>query len=390
MIRRRHSAHLASVGVGVGISCVALLIATTTSGRASATTSNPAPASAASAKVTGVRLTVGTGTGNTRTYEANVFDTEGNKIVNADLDLGGLGADPDLRVPTTPMKETGNSGVYRATVRFPADGDWVLVVRVHEPSQLVDLFSEKIAGAGAAPTHADISASPSRRAVAAADPTFYQRYDPTNPTPGSLSEREIAQATATGHGHSQALAAESGSTSGFDVSVALIALLHTIGAAAWVTSVLGLMLANRIDNPIARREVTRFISSHYLLLAMGGLGLVTITGVQTALTSSAGLRDPRELLQTGLGTAYLAVFSFKMVAVCGSMLTSYRIKRLLPSRPQFAAQLQLASVGAKANDDLSSHANTSKIYGLAETNAVLAASIIGCVVLLGQLHHALL
>jgi hypothetical protein len=163
-----------------GLFTAALVGGAVAAGPASAAT-QPATATAPTApvKVTGVKLTTGTGSGSTRTYEATVFDSTGAPVANADLDLGGLGADPDLRVPTTPMKATATPGTYAATVTYPADGDWVLVVRVHRPSQDVELFSENIVGAGAAPSHHDLSASPSRRAVIAADPTFYQRYDPT-------------------------------------------------------------------------------------------------------------------------------------------------------------------------------------------------------------------
>ena len=346
------------------------------------------PVATGAVKATGVRLTTGEGTGAERKYTATVFDSNGLAVRNADLDLGGLEADPDLRVPTTPMTPTADGSGYTATVTFPADGDWVLVVRVHEPSQVVELFTEKIVGAGAAPSHEERANTPSRKAVRAIDPTFYQRYDPSKSTTGTLTHAQLASVS-TEHGHSATLTGTAVENHRFEAADALVALVHTTGAAAWIFAVLGLVLANRIGHATARLEITRFIASHYSVLAIGGLVLVTVTGIQTVLTSSAGLNHPTELLSTGLGTAYLAVFGFKMAAVAGSVLTSIRIKRLLPSQPQFAAQFRLASAGAMVNDDVSTHDHANLIYRLAETNAVFGVTIIGCVAILAQLHHAL-
>jgi hypothetical protein len=47
-------------------------------------------------------------------------------------------------------------------------------------------------------------------------------------------------------------------------------------------------------------------------------------------------------------------------------------------------------VGSMANDDMSAyHPTTGRAFQLAEANAQIGAMILGCVVLLGQLHHVL-
>ena len=350
------------------------------------------PADGSSVQVTKVKLTAGVGTGSDRVYVATVFDRNGDVVKNADLDLGGLGADPDLRVPTVPMKSTDGGNSYSVKVTFPADGDWVLVVRVHSPTQYVDLFTENIAGGGAVPTHEETSNTPSRRAVRAIDPTFYDRYDPSNPNVGTLTDAQAAALAVNGNGHHRVVARADGalvSVHPFDLTNALIAMLHIVGAGAWIMSVLGLVLANRIGHTGSRSEITRFIGMHYSVLALGGLLLVTVTGIQNVVSASPGLTRPRDLLNTTVGTAYLCVFALKMVAVFACFVTTLRIRRLLPTRPQFAAHYRLSSAGAMVNDDEPKPTNLALVYRLAETNAILAASIIGCVAVLGQLHQAI-
>lgn len=337
-------------------------------------------------KVAGVKLTSGVGTGAQRSYEATVFDTAGNPVAGADLDLGGLAGDPDLRVKTTKMTATtADPLTYRVTVNFPADGDWVMVVRVHAPTQAVELFSEKISGAGTAVSSHDLASNPSRRAVLRADPTFYQRYN------GTSELGTVSPAGTAGASRHSGLAGDAGSgtlilhDSEFSATAAGFAMAHTFGALAWTVSVLGLVLANRLGSGGARTEITRFISRHYLVLAGGGLLVLVFSGVQTALYASVGLRHPTQLLDTRLGTAYLAVFALKMVLVLGSLITTWRLGRLLPTPARLLATPRLASLGAMANEDPSPF-----IFRLAEANASFGALIIGCVVILGQLHHALL
>jgi len=344
-----------------------------------------APAASAPVKVAGVKLTSGVGTGAQRTYEATVLDTAGNAVAGADLDLGGLAGDPDLRVKTTKMTaSTADPRTYQVTVTFPADGDWVMVVRVHAPTQAVELFSEKISGAGKAVSSHDLASNPSRRTILREDPTFYQRYNGTAEL-GTVSPAGTARAI--GHSGSARDASSSVAVhnSDFSATAAGFAMAHTFGALAWTVSVLGLVLANRLGSGSARTEITRFISRHYLLLAGGGLLVLVSSGVQTALYGSVGLRHPTQLLDSRLGTAYLAVFALKMVLVLGSLITTWRLGRLLPTPARLSATPRLASLGAMANDDPSTF-----IFRLAEANASFGALIIGCVVVLGQLHHALL
>ena len=364
-------------------------------GSASAATSPSTPTTPT--KVARSQLTTGTGTGTERTYEALVVDTAGRKVTGAKLDLGGLGDNPDLRVKTTPMTPVaGDPSRYRATVTFPSDGDWVLVVRVQEPSQAVDLFTEKITGVGTLSSH-DLSANPSKRAVIRQAPNFYELYDGTGqlgtPTasvpanqPGSpvtIGHSTGTAAAGTGTidaGHSAATAG----AHGFDAAAAAFLMVHSFGAMAWMAAVLGLVLANRLGTGTARTEITKFIARNYTVLAGGGLLAVTFSGVQTALSSSAGLDHPAALLDSRLGTAYLAVFALKMTLVIGSVITTYRLGRLLPTPARLLNAPRIASLGAMAN-----HHPAPRIYRLAEANAALGALIIGCVVLLGQLHHAI-
>jgi hypothetical protein len=332
-------------------------------------------------KVMTVRLTKGDGVGAQRTYEAEVLDGTGNLIPNATLDIGGLADNPDLRVPTIAMKATvADPNHYRATVTFPADGDWVLVVRVHKPTQAVELFTEAITGTGQTGNAGHANPSPSRRAVINADPTFFDRYSPGGVKTGLEAGTSVA--------HSGAAVDQTDEA--FSIGTPIIALVHSFGALAWIVAVLGLVLANRIGSGAARTEITKFIARRYRLLAGGGLVAVVLTGPYMVIEASAGLNHPTELLQSNLGTAYLAIFACKLVLVGGSLLTTWRIQKCLPTTEQFRKHGALASVGSMANDDMSAyHPTTARAFRLAEANAQIGAVILGCVVLLGQLHHVL-
>jgi hypothetical protein len=348
-------------------------------------TSAPSQTSSPSTKVMSVRLTKGEGIGSKRTYFAEVLNGSGEAIENATLDIGGLGTDPDLRLPTTKMVlSPGSRTQYEATLRYPSDGDWVLVVRVHAPSQAVELFTEAITDTGLARESGHGSSTPSQRAILNADPTFFDRYSLTGATSGVASPKEMA------HAPEEAGLAEVHETEAFDIQAPIIALLHSIGSLAWIGAVLGLVLANRIGSGAARTEITSFIARHYRTLAGGGLAVVALTGPYMVAKASAGLGNPTELLRSNLGTVYLAVFAFKLVLVAGSLLTTWRIQQALPSAEQFAKHRRLASVGSMANDDMSAyHPTTGRAFQLAEANAQIGAMILGCVVLLGQLHHVL-
>ena len=71
--------------------------------------------------VTGVRLSPTESNGNKHTYEVLVSDRNGTPVNGAELDLGALQADPDIRVPTTAMLPSGVAGSYRVTIEFPSD-----------------------------------------------------------------------------------------------------------------------------------------------------------------------------------------------------------------------------------------------------------------------------
>jgi hypothetical protein len=368
--------------------------ASTPSTTTAAAASSPAVAAAkagAVRKASTIKLSVGQGTGPQRTYQVTLLDQDGKPIEGADVDLGGLNTDPDYRVKTTVMTPLGVPGVYEATVSFPTDGDFAMQVRVGQPTPAAQLFAEHVTGTGAVATH-DLAANPSKRAVLAIDPTFYQRYAGDSQQASGVVNADGTTTAATG-GHGGATTAGSSTLVTHDTATAhhdfdalnvLYVMLHSLGALAWMVSVLGLVLANRLGAGPARTEITRFIGRHYTVLAGGGLLVVTFTGLQTALKASAGLNHPSQLLDTRLGTAYLAVFGLKMVLVVGSMITSWRLGRLLPTPARLLNGPRLASLGAMANED-----TKPAIYRLAEANASFGALIIGCVVVLGQLHHAL-
>ena len=251
------------------------------------------------------------GSAGERTYEADL--RVGDLAVNgADLDIGGLGDDPDLRVPTQPMAAVG--AVYRAELNFSSGGDWVLVVRAHAPVQIVELFTVRIDGIAAA-DHSAAAATPSRRALL--------RLQPAGTNASSVA--------ATTHDGASAVGAVPLARS-FDFVATLIRAIHSLGAVAWLVSVVGLVLANRLGPGWGREQLTSFIAQRYTMLAGLGLGVVVLTGLINMERSSAGLFHPTELLQSGLGTAYLSVFAAKMVAVVASFFTSVRIGRLLSVR----------------------------------------------------------
>lgn len=384
--RRVISRRLAAVALGPILVLQSGLLATV----AKATVSTTSTANSSKTQtVTGVRLSETTTSGPTHTYEILISDRDGTPVDGAQLDLGGLQADPDIRVPTTAASPSGTSGSYRATIAYPSDGDWMLVVRVHSPTQAVELFTATITGAGGLPSHTDAANSPSRRALRAADPTFTARYSPSpNGNTGAATTQFVASHdSGTSPFENQPL--HDGTDHGFDLSTTIIVLTHAAGAGTWLLAVLGLVFANRLNTTNTQNAMLQFVARRYTQLAGGGLALVTGTGLIVALKASAGLAHPEQLATTNIGIAYLAVFGLKMVLVGGALFTSWRIGVLMPSSRQFALHNRLASVGAMANEDPDAIPNVRTIFRLAETNMILAVSILGCVAILGQLHHAI-
>ncbi len=339
--------------------------------------------------VTGVRLSPTESNGNKHTYEVLVSDRNGTPVNGAELDLGALQADPDIRVPTTAMLPSGVAGSYRVTIEFPSDGDWMLVVRVHTPTQAVELFTETITGAGGLPSHSEAANTPSRRALRAADPSFTARYNP------STNGRINGPAPLLGASHdaptssSEYDALHNVTSHSFDLSATIVVVFHAGAAGAWLLAVLGLVFANRLKATGAQNAVLQFVAHRYSQLAGGGLAIVAVTGLIVSLKASAGLANPEQLVTSNVGIAYLAVFGLKMVLVAGAIFTSWRIGVLMPSSRQFSLRNRLASVGAMANEDSDAIPNVRAIFRLAETNMILAVAIIGCVAILGQLHHAI-
>ena len=347
-----------------------------------------AHATQAPVTVTGVRLETSHDAAGSYTYTATVVDANGIAVQGASLDIGGLAADPDVRLPTTDMTVTKDPTQYSATVQFPAQGDWMLVVRVHEPTQLVDVFTERIDAAPVAGSHDDLASNPAKRAVLADDPTFYDRYDPYNPAPGTStgSLGSTAGVPDAAHPHGAALAPGVATVAhGFDFSVTALVVLHSAAAVAWLLSVGILALANRFGPGGGRNEAIHFVSQRYRLLAGGGMLAAVLTGVVMAQKASAGVLHPTRLLASSLGTAYLAVFALKLLLVTVSFVTTLRLGRILAPRSATVRRRVLASLGAAA-DDGPDH----RVLVLAELNLVSAALIMACVAVLGQLHHALL
>ncbi len=324
------------------------------------------------------------GSGGERTYEADLR-VGGVPVSKADLDIGGLGNDPDLRVPTQKMPAAGS--VYRATLRFSSGGDWVLVVRAHAPVQIVELFTVKVDGIPVA-DHEVAAASPSRRAMLRLDPkTSTEAAASTHATSSSVVNTNLSRT--------------------FDLEAALIRALHSLGAVAWLVSVLGLVLANRLGPGWGRDQLTSFISQRYTMLAGLGLGVVVFTGLINMQRSSAGLFHPTELLRSGLGTAYLCVFAVKMVAVAASILTSARIGRLISGRgygtrsaassftpssfavTAFPAEAVPGTVTPSVAPPTMTASSQARMFRLAETNVAIGGFILVAVAILGQLHPLL-
>ena len=317
----------------------------------------------------------------TRTYVASVT-SKGQPVAGAKLDISALSDDPDLRVPTTPFASIpGEPGRYSARIEFPSNGTWVLTVRGSGSIDQVDMFTAKITTAGDR-VHV---LTPSRRSLAAIDPTFGARYDPTRLSPGSpLSASEVAtaQAASVGHGGTTVVDHSVIAGGGFEPMTLLWAFLHVAGIVAWLSAVLGLVLANRVGVGRSRTRLVQFVTERYVLLAGGGLLTVLVSGVTLAHGTPLVTSDGAPIAATGLGLAYLLVFSVKMTLVAAAAVTTVRIGLLLRALP--APVWTVRSLGAAADEQ-----RPARVFRLAETNAALVVAILTCVVLLNNLHHAI-
>lgn len=328
--------------------------------------------------------------GPTRMYRATVFDTLGRPVKDAVLDIGGLSDDPDVRVATKPMIAFSATAA-QATVVYPAPGPWVVVVRVHAPSQYVHLGSENITGV-AEPVAAHNT--PSRQALQAISPNLGARLTAAqNGTAVVLRDGH----TATGVG----FADHALSTSNLNASATVnglaedvgFALLHLVGVALWLLAVGSVALAGRAGNGALGSRLLAWITPRYALLAGGGLAVVVITGLANLRRSAPdGLFDGT-ITSTNVGRLYVGALALKMGLVAASALTSFRLGSRLRLGPRLesshgpghlyvgAAQAGAVSHGGGLTDAL--------LAKLAVRNVVFAAAIIGCVNVMNQASHLL-
>jgi hypothetical protein len=139
--------------------------------------------------------------GEKRTYVATVLDAENQIITNATLDLSAMTDNPDVRIGTAPMTAvTETPGRFERTLQYPASGDWVLVIRVHDPLSFVQLLTERVDSVGLPKASAHID-TPSRQHLRQLAPDFSQRYDPmhgigsTDPQPLLAAQTAAVAAT---------------------------------------------------------------------------------------------------------------------------------------------------------------------------------------------------
>lgn len=335
--------------------------------------------------------------GPTRMYRATVFDTLGRPVKDAVLDIGGLSGDPDVRVATKPMTAISATAT-QATVAYPAPGPWVVVVRVHAPSQYVHLGSENITGV-AEPVAAHNT--PSRQALQAISPNLGAR----------LTAAQNGTAVVLGDGHTAAgvgFADHALNTSAALYASATVnglaeevgfALLHLLGVASWLLAVGSVALAGRAGNSAFGSRLLAWITPRYSLLAGGGLAVVVITGLANLRRSAPdGLFDGT-VTSTNVGRLYVGALALKMGLVAASVLTSFRLGSRLRSgsRPQLGSRLESSHgpshlyVGAAQAGTISHGAGLADalLAKLAVRNVVFAAAIIGCVNVMNQASHLL-
>ncbi|MBX7161643.1 MAG: hypothetical protein K1X95_15250 [Acidimicrobiia bacterium] len=346
-----------------------------------------APAVAADGPVARAELTK-TGKGPTRTYFVTLYDSAGAPVVGAVADLGGLSDNPDYRARTVDMEPTATPGEYKATLEFPANGSWVLVMRTHAPAEWVELFYDTVTGADVGT--GDHVETQSSKTLLADNPDFYKIYGGTPGQASGVVSGETAAGTsgaaaadAAGHG-TVAGAVVGAEHEGFELVPVLLMLAHAVGAAAWLGATIGLAIAARVGPGAGRRQILDWVSRNYGRLCGYGLVTVIVTGIYAMDAASAGLTRPTELMTTGVGTAYLCVFVLKMVFVAASLWQTWRISRVLD--PRSAAPTPTPApvgLGAMAADP------REEVLPLANVNVVFAGVILGCVAVLNQLHHLL-
>ncbi len=315
--------------------------------------------------------------GPTRTYRATAYDKNGRPVKGAVLDISGMSADPDVRVATTPMLSI-SSTQSQATLTYPAPGAWVVVVRVHAPTQYVHLGSESITGvAPAVASHL----TPSRIALEAISPNLGNRLTAIqNGTPVPLASSHGASVDPTAD---HALVAPQSESLVTDIG---FALLHLLGVGAWLVAIGAVAAAGWAGATPFGRNLLAWITPRYSMLAGGGLALVAITGVSNLQRSGPeGLFDGT-IVDSTTGRLYVGALALKMALVAASVMTSVRLGSALRGEQRSVA-LTLGS-GSEAVLAATGHV-TAAMQRLALRNVAYAALIVGCVNVMGQTHHLL-
>ena len=164
-----------------------------------------------------------------------------------------------------------------------------------------------------------------------------------------------------------------------------MAVLHFIGALAWLGAIAALALARRLGRGPSQRDLVRRVASRYTVLAGGGLALVVVTGIANLRLAAPTGFDLGALTHSSLGKAYIVVLAAKLGLVAASIVLSFQIgASLAVDRPRAFAILGARSLSAAAEPGASDRA-----LRLAELNAALGGMILLAVIVLSQLHHAL-
>ncbi len=316
--------------------------------------------------------------GPTRTYRATAYDKQGRPVKGAVLDIAGLSDDPDVRVATKPMVAISATSA-QATVTYPAPGSWVVVVRVHAPSQYVHLGSEDITGVAESVAAHN---TPSRQALEAISPNLGAR----------LTAAQNGTAVAVGTGHSAAVAVADDHELNSATGVTSLAedigfsILHLLGVSSWLLAIGAVAMAGRAGAFGFGPKLLGWITPRYAMLAGGGLAVVVITGIANLRRSGPEALFDGTITGTNVGRVYVGALALKMGLVAASALTSLTLGRRLISADRagtgFTLNVHQATVGYTGVIDAS-------LSRLALRNVAFAAGIVGCVNVMNQASHLL-
>ncbi len=321
--------------------------------------------------------------GPTRTYRATAYDTQGRPVQGAVLDIAGLSDDPDVRVATTPMTAISATS-SQATLNYPAPGAWIVVVRVHAPSQYVHLGNENITGVAESVAAHN---TPSRQALEAISPNLGARLTAAqNGTPVALTAGHATEvAIASGHDLNSATGL---ATLAEDVG---FSVLHLLGVCAWLVAIGSVALAGRAGKSVFGQRLLVWVSPRYSMLAGGGLVLVTITGISNLRRSGPDALFDGTITSSNVGRLYVGALALKMGLVAASQLTSFRLGQQLarmgrPGLGQVGATVLAGSQGGTVGFVGTVDATMTR---LALRNVAFAAVIVGCVNVMNQASHLL-